>query len=173
MHDHNGPITPSCFSQFYPVQFEVDGLVFQTAEHAMMAAKAQFFGDDQSLQSILAASTPGQAKMLGRRVQRFEEKELDAVRYDIVVKNNMSKFSQNDEIAEFLLDTGDAILVEASPSDHQWGVGLGLKNPSVHVPSEWKGKNLLGFALMVVRERLYHQKVKTLPNTIFFYQRHL
>ena len=150
----SGSITKSCFSQWWHSPFTVDGVRYPTAEHYMMAAKARLFGDTETLGKILTASGPGQVKALGRSVDRFDENAWCAHRYDAVVEGNLAKFSQNAELKEFLLSTKRRVLVEASPVDRIWGIGLAEDSPDAERPQRWRGLNLLGFALMEVRERL-------------------
>lgn len=120
----------------------------------MMAEKARLFGDLDSVAEILAAGNPGEAKKLGRAVRNFDEKIWRQNRSRIVVEANLLKFGQNPELAAFLLNTGGRVLVEASPVDRIWGIGLAADNPAAQNPNLWKGLNLLGFALMDVRGRL-------------------
>ena len=150
----DGSIGKSCFSQWYETSFEIKGVRYKTAEHYMMAEKARLFGDDNLLPQILAASHPGDAKKLGRQIQGFEEQKWFKHRSQIVVAGNVEKFSQNKALKEFLLNTGERILVEASPRDRIWGIGLSQKNPDAENPYKWRGLNLLGFALMEVRNIL-------------------
>ncbi|OZG75169.1 hypothetical protein BTA51_01935 [Hahella sp. CCB-MM4] len=147
-------ITKTCFSQWYDSPFTQKGIAYLTAEHFMMAEKARLFGDSNAEQKILLADNPGEAKKLGREVQGFENSVWEHHRFDIVVKANLLKFGQNAELKEFLLNTGDRILVEASPVDKIWGVGLAMDHPAVENPYQWRGLNLLGFALMEVRLQL-------------------
>ena len=147
-------VTESCFSQWYDAPFEVSGVTYKTAEHYMMADKARLFGDLDAEAQIIAAGSPDEAKQLGRKIDRFDEKIWTDHRFGIVVDANLAKFSQHPELEAFLLGTGDKILVEASPLDWIWGVGLAADDPGVENPNLWKGLNLLGFALMEVRERL-------------------
>lgn len=153
-HARHVPLGTECFSQWYPAPFTVDGLEYLTAEHYMMAGKARLFGNVEVFGQILAAPHPGAAKALGRRVRPFDEATWAAHRYDIVVAGNVAKFAQNPALAEVLLATGDRVLVEASPRDRIWGIGMGASNPAVREPRAWRGQNLLGFALMEVRDRL-------------------
>lgn len=120
----------------------------------MMAGKARLFSDEETLAKILSAKTPGEAKKLGRLVRNFDDRLWKTARWDIVVQGNVAKFSQHAELAEHLLKTGDAILVEASPFDRIWGIGMAASNPKADNPDQWQGQNLLGFALVEVRERL-------------------
>jgi len=150
---HRGPGS-ACLSQWYPAGFTVDGVTYPTAEHWMMAGKARLFDDAAGLAAVLAAPGPAEAKSAGRRVRGFDEESWKGARYDLVVTGNLAKFGQHGNLRRFLLGTGDRVLVEASPYDRIWGVGLGQDNPDVHRPSAWRGLNLLGFALMEVRERL-------------------
>ena len=120
----------------------------------MMAEKAKMFGDSECREKILAANSPGAAKALGREVRGFQEERWQRARYDIVVRANSKKFSQNHELGEFLLNTKKRILVEASPRDRIWGIGLAKEDPHSENPLLWRGLNLLGFALMDVRDAL-------------------
>jgi ribA/ribD-fused uncharacterized protein len=158
---HQAPktgVNKSCFSQWFEAAFKVDGVSYRTAEHFMMAGKARLFGDDEICDRILAARTPGEAKKLGREIRGFDEAAWVAARLDIVTQGNIAKFSQNAELGAFLLGTGHQVLVEASPVDPIWGIGLAANNPLAQDPREWKGLNLLGYALMAAREALRQQQ---------------
>jgi ribA/ribD-fused uncharacterized protein len=141
-------------SQWYEAPFTVDGIVYPTAEHWMMAEKARLFGDDAALARVLAAGNPGAAKAVGREVRGFDGTRWDAARFDIVVRGNLAKFGQNAELGAFLATTGDRVLVEASPVDRIWGIGLAEDDERARNPELWRGLNLLGHALMEVRARL-------------------
>ena len=147
-------ISKSCFSQWYNSSFEIDGITYPTAEHYMMAEKARLFGDKEMRQAIIASSHPGEAKKLGRKVRGFDEQIWRAHRFEIVIKGNMAKFAQNPALSTYLLNTGQSILVETSPFDRIWGGGLASDHANAQKPHLWRGLNLLGFALMEVRERL-------------------
>jgi ribA/ribD-fused uncharacterized protein len=153
----DGSITKSCFSQWFEAPFEKDGRSYPTAEHFMMAGKAELFGDSVMRDAILAADSPGKAKALGRKVQGFDEAKWLERRWDIVVEANMLKFGQNQDLREFLLATNDKVLVEASPFDKIWGIGMAVSHADALDPSKWKGLNLLGFALMEVRRNSRRQ----------------
>ncbi|MFI6517274.1 NADAR family protein [Spirillospora sp. NPDC050679] len=141
-------------SQWWPSPFLLDGVRYPTAEHYMMAEKARLFGDEANLAQVLAADSPGKAKALGRQVRGFDEPTWAEHRYDIVVRGSVAKFGQSDELRGYLLSTGDKILVEASPLDAIWGIGLAEDRPEALTPSRWRGENLLGFALMDARDAL-------------------
>lgn len=147
-------IDASCLSQWYPAAFELGGLRFPTAEHYMMAEKARLFEDEEGLAAILGAPGPGRAKKLGRAVRGYDEGRWARRRVAAVVEGNLAKFAQNPPLAAFLRATGDRVLVEASPTDRIWGVGLGRNHPAIADPAQWLGQNLLGFALMEVRATL-------------------
>lgn len=154
-HTHNAKkMTGACFSQWYECFFEVDGIYYHTTEQFMMASKARLFGDEEVLAEIMAATTPSEYKKLGRKVKGFMAEKWDAYKYRIVVKGNKAKFSQNPTIGEFLLSTGNAILAEASPYDAIWGIGLDRETALRGGVNDWRGENLLGCALMDVRDWL-------------------
>lgn len=145
-------VTASCFSQWYEAPFTIDGHRYPTAEHFMMAEKAALFGDTETRAEVLRASNPGAAKALGRKVRGFDDATWVTHRFGIVVRANEAKFSQNTDLGQFLMQTGSRVLVEASPVDRIWGVGLAADDEKVNDPNQWQGLNLLGFALMQVRD---------------------
>lgn len=154
---HQAPktgVNKSCFSQWFEAEFKVDGLRYRTAEHFMMAGKARLFDDAETCDRILAARTPGEAKKLGREIHGFDEAAWVEARLDIVTQGNIEKFTQNAALGAFLLGTGHQVLVEASPVDPIWGIGLAATDPAAQDPRAWRGLNLLGFALMAARDAL-------------------
>jgi ribA/ribD-fused uncharacterized protein len=150
----DGSISKTCFSQWWLSSFDVDGITYKTAEHWMMAKKALLFNDKEIFEKIIQAKSPAEAKKLGREVKNYDDKLWLANRYQIVKEGNYHKFSQNAELATFLLNTKERILVEASPVDPIWGIGMAADNKEVNNPEKWQGLNLLGFALMEVRDEL-------------------
>ncbi|MCP5050233.1 MAG: NADAR family protein [bacterium] len=150
----DGTIGKSCFSQWYYSPFKVDNHRYPTAEHYMMAEKARLFKDTETLPRILAARHPGEAKKLGRLIKGFNEETWQSARFDIVVAASYYKFIQNEDLKEFLLATGKRVLVEASPNDRIWGIGLAENDEGVEQPVRWRGLNLLGFALMEARHHI-------------------
>jgi ribA/ribD-fused uncharacterized protein len=153
----DGSITKTCFSQWWLNNFVVEGINYPTAEHWMMAKKAILFQDHEILEKILQAKSPAEAKKLGRKVKNYQEEVWLANRYGIIKEGNFHKFSQNQALKDFLLNTTDRVLVEASPVDSIWGIGMATDNPDIENPEKWKGLNLLGFALMEVRDELRKQ----------------
>ncbi|WP_428241710.1 NADAR family protein [Gynuella sp.] len=147
-------VSKTCFSQWYESAFEVDGMRYPTAEHFMMAGKARLFGDHAAAQRILDSDNPGEVKRIGRSIQGFDEQRWVEHRFNIVVEGNLAKFRQNKALGDFLLSTKQRVLVEASPVDRIWGIGLAADHPEAENPNLWKGLNLLGFALMEVRNQL-------------------
>ena len=147
----DGTLTDAVFSQWWPSPFEVDHQRYVTAEQFMMAGKARAFGDDEALARILAQPDPAACKALGRAVRRFDAATWATVRFDLVTRGNVAKFGQDPALRGHLLATGDAILVEASPTDRIWGIGLGRNDPRAADPATWRGRNLLGFALVRAR----------------------
>lgn len=147
-------VTKLCLSQWYSSPFTENGVRYATAEHYMMARKAALFNDLDNQEKIIAASNPGAAKKLGREIRNFDQENWNAHKFDIVVQGSYLKFSQDEALKEFLLSTGNRVLVEASPVDRIWGIGLEENKPEANNPFQWRGENRLGFALMVARERL-------------------
>ena len=154
----HGDVTKACLSQWHRCSFTVDGQYYNCAEQYMMAEKARIFGDEQIRQQILKEYDQLAMKKLGRQVANFDGAIWEEKRFDVVVDGNLAKFSQNPKLKAFLLDTGNQVLVEASPKDTIWGIGLAEHEPNACNPSKWKGVNLLGFALMEVRDQLRSQE---------------
>jgi len=149
---NDGIIDERCLCQWEASPFSVDNITYPTAEHWMMAEKAREFSDYEMLERILAAPDPATAKKLGRRVAGFSTSRWDDISFDVVYHGNVWKFEQNPKLREYLLGTGDAVLVEASPYDTIWGIGLTEDDPGVCDPTKWQGQNRLGFVLMKVRQ---------------------
>ena len=141
-----------CFSQFYPCQFTENGITYQCAEQYMMAGKAKTMGDSETLEKIMVAPSAQDAKKLGRSVTPYDNDKWSAVRFDVVKQGNLLKFGQNKPLLDILMSTENRPLVEASPSDTIWGIGISEKDAKRGMP--WRGQNLLGKALMAVREEL-------------------
>lgn len=144
-----------CFSNFHKCRFELGGINFNNSETAFMVYKAMHFGDVDTANKMLKKSQfPAESKRLGRLVQGFNEVEWAKVRYDYMLQSVRAKFTQNEDLTQELLATGDKILVEAALKDFVWGIGRGMDYPFLEDESKWLGQNLLGKVLMQVREEL-------------------
>ncbi|MCT4614633.1 MAG: NADAR family protein [Marinifilaceae bacterium] len=143
-----------CFSQWYESSFVVNGRCFKTTEHWMMANKALLFENYEIYEQIIDCDSPKDVKFLGRKVIGFDEHIWNEMKYEIVLRGNIHKFNQNPELGKYLQSTANKPIVEASPVDKIWGVGLAKDNKNITDVKLWKGLNLLGFALMEVRDFL-------------------
>ncbi|MEU8653956.1 NADAR family protein [Streptomyces sp. NPDC048737] len=150
----DGQVGASCLSQWWPSPFTVAGVEYRTAEHWMMAGKARLFGDAEAERRALAADHPSEAKKAGRAVRGFDEAVWERERFRIVVEGGVHKFGADPKLRGYLLGTGERVLVEASPVDRVWGIGLAADDKAAWDPERWRGLNLLGFALMEARLRL-------------------
>ncbi|WP_294156234.1 NADAR family protein [uncultured Clostridium sp.] len=148
----NGNITKSCLSQWYSSPFEMNNVKYSCAEQYMMAEKARIFQDDDALDKILNAYHPNQMKMIGRKVKKFDEEVWNREKINVVKIANIAKFSQNPKLKKYLLGTGSKILVKTNGHESIWGIGLAKDDDDIYNPLKWKGKNLLGFILMDIRE---------------------
>jgi len=146
------------FSQWYDTQFRVDGIVYNCTEQYMMAQKALYFGDGDSHKKIMSTSSPREQKALGRKVKNFDVEMWRCACEDIVYIGNYAKFTQSTYLEKVLLDTEDRTIVEASPYDKIWGIGLRESDPKAQQPEHWQGQNLLGIAIMKVRDRILEKK---------------
>ncbi len=144
----------SPFSQWHRCRFEVGGDVFTCAEQYMMHGKALLFGDTAVAAQILAADHPRQHKALGRKVTPFDDKIWRRERESIVMAGSRAKFTQDEALRATLLATAGTTLVEASPYDRIWGIGLAATDPRAQDPSTWRGQNLLGQILTRLRDEL-------------------
>ncbi|KAB1985231.1 MULTISPECIES: NADAR family protein [Streptomyces] len=150
----DGSVGPGCLSQWWPSPFVVEGVEYATAEHWMMASKARLFRDAEAERQAIDAANPALAKKAGRLVRGFDEAVWERERFGIVVEGSVHKFAAHPDLRAFLVGTGGRVLVEASPMDRVWGIGLAATDQGAHDPRRWRGENLLGFALMEARERL-------------------
>ncbi len=153
-------VSKSCLSHWYPCRFHADGTMYSSAEQYLMAEKALLMRDFDTYVQILATDDPAEAKKLGRQVRNFDQILWDRNCMKIAFKANLLKFSQNEQLLDFLLSTGDSILAEASPYDAIWGIGLAESDPRARHPRLWPGRNLLGSALMQVRFHLLDTQPK-------------
>jgi ribA/ribD-fused uncharacterized protein len=144
----------SRLSQWHRSPFVVGGVSFTHAEQYMMYAKALLFADRDAAERILAAETPQEQQVIGRTVRGFDEAVWVLFRAGIVFAGNYARFGQNPDQRELLFATRGTTLVEASPHDRVWGIGLAANDPRALERSQWLGLNLLGEALTQVREAL-------------------
>lgn len=149
-----GQISKSCLSQWWMSDFIVEGITYCCAEQYMMAEKARLFGDESVRKEILQCTDAKEMKALGRKVQNFDAALWEAHCQRIVREGNLAKFRQNPSLKVFLLSSKELVLVEASPYDRVWGIGMAEDDIDARDPMKWKGTNYLGFALMWVRQQL-------------------
>ncbi|MFO1138198.1 MAG: NADAR family protein [Paracoccus sp. (in: a-proteobacteria)] len=142
------------FSQWFACEFTLAGHDYNTAEQAMMHGKALLFGDETTAREIMEADDPARQKALGRGVRGFDQPHWDREKIALVTRINLAKFGQNRGLRRKLFQTGGQQLVEASPHDLIWGIGLDAKTASQTPPDAWPGQNLLGKVLTEVRETL-------------------
>ena len=151
---HNAGEENGYLSNWYPSPFTLHGVDFSSMEQYMMYRKAICFGDDKIAAQILATEDVAEIKALGRLVSGYDENLWNGVRQIVVYEGLLAKFSQNPELKERLKSTGSAVLAECAVKDRIWGIGLSMYDPDRFDRTKWKGQNLLGYALMMVREKL-------------------
>lgn len=147
-------VTKSCLSQWWKSDFWAVADTYCCMEQFMMANKAELFEDTEIRRQILQCRDPKRMKALGRKVKNFEEAVWDEAKYPIVLNGNYLKFTQNPGLRKFLISTGESVIVEASPFDAVWGIHMGQEEEDILNPLKWRGENLLGFALMEVRDEI-------------------
>lgn len=147
------------FSQWFPATFRINGTRFGCAEQYMMFKKAQLFKDELSMTKIMKTDDPAEQKALGKKVTNFDVDTWNAVARNIVYTGNLAKFTQNVGLLAKLLETEDKLIVEASPYDRIWGIGLGEFDPARFDKSKWKGTNWLGQVLTKLREDIFQGRL--------------
>ncbi len=157
-YNNNGRLSNGCLSQWHISTFVVDGITYNCMEQFMMAAKAKLFGDNCIFEEIMQCTDPKTIKALGRKVHNFDDAVWNRQKYTVVYCGNLAKFSQNKDLGKYLLSTKGKILAEASPFDGIWGIKMSEKTAGINNPENWKGLNLLGCALMQVRDELENEK---------------
>ena len=146
------------FSQWAPSRFTIDGIVYETTEQWMMAEKARLFNDDETLKKILKTKKPKEQKALGRQVKNFNPGKWNSKAKDIVYIGNKAKFKQDKRLLQILFDTYPKTLVEASPFDKIWGIGLAEDDKLAQNRNTWQGTNWLGEVLTQLRNDLMKEK---------------
>lgn len=151
---HNPNEENAYLSNWYPSPFTVEKKNFSSMEQFMMYRKAICFGDEAVAKNILSTDDASQIKALGRQVKNYDEHIWNGIRQIVVYDGLLAKFSQNKDLKDRLKYTGKSILAECAVKDLIWGVGLSMKDPNRLDKTKWKGQNLLGYTLMMVRECL-------------------
>ena len=151
---HNPDEEYGFLSNWYLSDFTAEGILFSSMEQYMMYRKAVLFDDDKVAKEILHTKDVGKIKALGRQVKNYNDIIWNGRRQVIIYQGLLEKFRQNLNLKECLLQTGDAILAECAVQDKIWGIGISMKDEQRFAISKWRGQNLLGFALMEVREKL-------------------
>lgn len=151
---HNPDEENGYLSNWYMSCFQVDGIKYSSMEQYMMYQKAACFQDEVIAGQILATNDVMHIKELGRRVSGYDDNHWNGVRQVVVYEGLLAKFSQNEDLKNLLKSTGNAILVECAVKDRIWGIGLAMNNADRFDRTKWQGQNLLGYALMMVRDRL-------------------
>jgi len=150
----------SLYSQWYTTknQFQDGCISYPNAEKYMMMKKAEVFGASDILEQMKESNNPRLIKQLGRQIKNFSDKTWDKHKVDVVTQASYLKFSQNPELLKIMLEHRDLILVEASPQDKIWGIGLHFDDDRVLDESKWHGENLLGICLMKARDRIIKEQ---------------
>ncbi|MBO5008989.1 MAG: NADAR family protein [Clostridia bacterium] len=151
---HNPNEENGYMSNWWLSKFIINNITFSSMEQYMMYQKALCFNDTETATKILEISDVAQIKALGRLVKNYDDNHWNGVRQIVVYEGLLAKFSQNDELKKQLKATGDAILAECAVQDRIWGIGLSMKDADRFDKSKWKGQNLLGYALMKVRDKI-------------------
>lgn len=146
--------TGEVFSQWHPSTFVIEGITFKTAEQYMMYMKAKTFGDHEAAVKVLKTTDPREQKKIGRSVRNFDAAKWSEISRDVVYRGNRAKFTQNPAMKKQLMDTGNRELVEASPYDNIWGIGLDESDSRALDKTQWLGTNWLGEVLTKLREEL-------------------
>ena len=151
---HNPDEENGYLSNWYPSDFESDGVAFSSVEQCMLYRKARCFHDEVAASKIASTDDVAQIKALGRKVAPYDDHHWGGIRQIVVYEGLLAKFTQNEPLREQLLSTSTAILAECAVRDRVWGIGLSTDDARRLDRSRWRGQNLLGYALMMVRDRL-------------------
>lgn len=151
---HNPEEENGYLSNWYSSQFIINDIIFSSMEQFMMYQKAICFKDNDIAQKILKTENVAYIKELGRLISNYNENYWNGIRQIIVFEGLMAKFSQNESLKRQLQETEHCILAECAVKDKIWGIGLSMGDPDRLEISKWKGQNLLGYTLMMVRDWL-------------------
>ena len=151
---HNPDEENGYLSNWYPSQFIVNEIQFFSMEQYMMYKKAVCFKDNDIAEGILGSTDVIKIKALGRMVKNYNDSYWSGIRQIVVYEGLLAKFTQNEELKRRLIETGDNVLAECAVRDRIWGIGLSMQDSRRFEPDQWRGRNLLGYTLMMVRESL-------------------
>ncbi|MGN0704282.1 MAG: NADAR family protein, partial [Lentihominibacter sp.] len=141
-------------SNWYPSEFKVNNIKYSSMEQFMMHKKASCFDDKAIAAQILLTENVSQIKKLGRMVAGYDDNFWGGIRQIVVYEGLLAKFSQNKNLRNMLINTGNAVLAECAVKDRIWDIGLSMEDPDRYNMNKWRGQNLLGYALMMVRDKL-------------------
>ncbi|MBO4295827.1 MAG: NADAR family protein [Desulfovibrio sp.] len=156
---HNPDEENGYLSNWFHSKFKIHNCVFTSIEQYMMYKKAECFKDANIASKIMNTNDVSQIKKFGRQVDGYNETVWNGMRQLIVYDGLFAKFTQNEELKIMLLQTECSVLAECAVKDQIWGIGLSMKNPDRLDMSKWKGKNLLGFTLMMVRSKIISRDI--------------
>ena len=151
---HNPDEAYGFLSNWYLSDFVINSITFTSMEQYMMYQKSMLFGDVEIASHIMSTTDVGKIKSLGRSVSNYNESVWNGMRQVLIYKGLVEKFRQNKSLLIELQKTGDAILSDCAVQDRIWGIGLSMTDPARNYMDSWKGQNLLGYALMLVRDEL-------------------
>lgn len=151
---HNPEEEYGFLSNWYLSDFVIDGMKFSSMEQYMMYSKAILFNDREVASQIMNTTDVEMIKALGRKVSGYNDSVWNGMRQVIIYKGLLEKFKQNDSLKKLLIDTGDAVLAECAVQDQIWGIGISMKDENRFNPDKWRGQNLLGYTLMLVRDEM-------------------
>lgn len=149
-----GEINASCMNMKYIAPFDVGEDHYVSAEHYYLAEKAKIAGDFKSRELIKKATEPAEFRMLEREIENLNPVTWDEVKYAIALVGNYHKFWNNMALKKYLMTTEQKILAYTDSEDLIWGTGLDIDHEDAEDPSKWPGQNLLGFAIMELRDHL-------------------
>ena len=141
-------------SNWYLSDIEVDGQQFTSTEQYIMFRKCMILGDTDAAQQVMATNDPAEQQMIGQHAKCYNDAVWSGLCQVVAMRGLLAKFTQHDDLRQWLLSTGNAYLVECARTDRRWACGIGLKDDARHDITKWKGRNILGFALMEVRNQI-------------------
>lgn len=144
----------SVYSQWYPCQFkDKEENTFKNAEQFMMYHKFKCL-EPENAYKILEIHNPRLIKQMGRNIIKYDEVKWSNIREQVVTLGNYYKFTQNPNLLDILLEHQNKTIVEASPEDKIWGIGLWENDARCLNRESWLGLNLLGISIMSARNMI-------------------